>query len=282
MADRSELLALLDFGLELARAAEPVILQRYRHHQVSCKADGTEVTDADRRAEEVMREMIGRRFPGHAVLGEEFGASGAEDAEWHWLLDPIDGTASFTLGVPLFGTLVGLLWRGTPVVGVVHLPAIGETLYAASGEGCWFQPRGAMPARVRVRPVERLEDAVVLAPSGLSSPPPRQREAAFRRMLPLIARARKFRFGGDCLQHVVVCRGLAHAAIDPVMHPWDIAALVPCVREAGGVLSTVDGGRENVVFGESLVSCCTEQLLREVIDAIRYPLSVARQGSTDG
>jgi histidinol-phosphatase len=156
---------------------------------------------------------------------------------------------------------------------VVHLPAIGETLYAATGEGCWFQPRDAKPAKVQVRPVDRLEDAVVLAPSGLSSPPPREREAAFRRMLPLVTRARKFRFGGDCLQHVVVCRGLAHAAIDPVMHPWDIAALVPCVQEAGGVVSTVDGRRKNVVFGESLVSCCGERLLAEVLGVLGYRIS---------
>jgi histidinol-phosphatase len=269
VADRSELVALLDFALELAHAAEPVILERYRHPQVSRKADGTEVTDADRGAEAVMRELIGRRYPGHAVLGEEFGAGGAEDAEWRWVLDPVDGTASFSLGVPLFGTLVGLLWRGKPVVGVVHLPAIGETLYAATGEGCWFRLPDTPPARVRVRPVDRVEDAVVMAPSGLSSPPPREREAAFRRMLPLMARAGKFRFGGDCLQHVVVCRGLAHVGLDPVMHPWDIAALVPCVEEAGGVVSTVDGRREDVVFGGSLISCCGERLLGEVLDVLR-------------
>jgi histidinol-phosphatase len=273
VADRSELLALLDFARELARAAEPIILSRYRNPEVSRKADGTEVTDADRKAEEVIRELIGKRYPAHAILGEEFGASGRDDAEWCWLLDPVDGTASFSLGVPLFGTLVGLLRRGKPVAGVVHLPALGETLYAATGEGCWFQLPDTKPVKVRVRPVDRLEDAVVMAPSGLSSPPPREREAAFRRMLPLIARARKFRFGGDCLQHALVCRGLAHVAIDPVMHPWDIAALVPCVEEAGGVLCTVDGRRENVVFEGSLVSCCGERLLTEVLGVLGHRTS---------
>lgn len=270
MADRQELAALLAFALELARAVEPEILSRYRSPRVSRKADGTEVTDADRKAEEVMRELIGQRYPAHAILGEEFGASGAEDAEWRWVLDPIDGTASFSMGVPLFGTLVGLLRRGEPVVGVVHLPALGETLYAATGQGCWFRLPEAEPQRVRVRPVATLDEAVVMGPSGLSSLPPGEREAAFGRMLPLIARARKFRFGGDCLQHAVVCRGLAHVALDPVMHPWDIAALVPCVLEAGGVVATIDGRRENVVFGESLVSCCSEALLRQVLDVVRY------------
>jgi histidinol-phosphatase len=274
VADRSETRTLLDFGLELAHAAEPVILSRYRNPKVSRKTDNTEVTDADRQAEEVMRELIGRRYPSHGILGEEFGATGSEGAEWRWVLDPIDGTASYSLGVPLFGTLIGLLRGGKPVVGVVHLPAIGETLYAAAGEGCWFCLPQGKPGPVRVQPVPALEGAVVMGPTGAASLPPREREDTFRRMLPLIGRARKFRFGGDCLQHVVVCRGLAHVAVDPVMHPWDIAALVPCVEEAGGVVSTVDGRREDVVFGGSLVSCCGEKLLGEVLDVLGYRSSV--------
>lgn len=268
MAD-PELLELLAFAVELAHAAEPAILSRYRDPTVSHKADGTEVTDADRKAEEVMRELIGRRYPDHAVLGEEFGAAGKADAEWRWLLDPIDGTAAYSLGIPLFGTLIGLLHRGKPVVGVVHLPALGETLHAARGSGCWFRVPGAEPVRVRVRPVATLAEAVVIGPSGLASLPPGEREERFRRLFPLLRGAAKFRFGGDCLQHVAVCRGPAHVGVDPVMHPWDIAALVPCVEEAGGVVSTVDGRREDVTFGESLVSCCSEQLLQQVISVIR-------------
>jgi histidinol-phosphatase len=267
VADR-ELQALLEFAVELANTAEPHILSRYRSPTVSRKADGTEVTDADRKGEEVMRELIGRRYPDHAILGEEFGATGSADAEWRWVLDPIDGTASFSLGVPLFGTLVGLLRRGDPVVGVVHLPAIGETLYAGRRLGCWFHVRGAEHVRARVRPVAGLREAVVMGPSGLASLPPEEREERIRRLFPLLRGASKFRFGGDCLQHVVVCRGLAHVAVDPVMHPWDIAALVPCVEEAGGVVSTVDGKRESVVFGGSLLSCCSEPLRREVCDLL--------------
>ncbi len=263
-----ELQELLEFAIELAHVAQPSILSCYRNPTVSRKPDGTEVTDGDRKAEAVMRELIGRRCPDHAILGEEFGDGGAADAEWRWVLDPIDGTASYSLGVPLFGTLVGLLRHGAPVVGVVHLPAIGETLYAGQGLGCWFRLPDAPPTRVRVQPVAGLGDAVVMGPSGLSSVPPGEREEHFRRLLPLLRRAGKFRFGGDCLQHVVVCRGLAHVAIDPLMHPWDIAALIPCVEEAGGVVSTVDGRRDDVAFGGSFVSCCSEQLLRDVLDAL--------------
>ena len=136
---------------------------------------------------------------------------------------------------------------------------------------------GEKPARVRVQPLDSVDEAVVMGPSSLSSLSPAARQQTFHRMLPLIARVRKFRFGGDCLQHVVVCRGLAHLAIDPVMHPWDIAALVPCVEESGGVVATMDGRRENVVFGESLLSCCSEALLRQVLDVVRYPSSLVRE-----
>lgn len=267
MADR-ELGELLDFAVELAHVAQPPILSRYRNPIVSRKPDGTEVTDADRAAEEAMRELIGRRYPRHGILGEEFGESGAADAEWRWVLDPIDGTASYSLGVPLFGTLIGLLRAGKPVVGVVNLPAIGEMLCAAQGLGCWWRRPEAPPVSVRVRPVAGLSDAVVMGPVGLSSVPPDEREGHFRRLLPLVRRAGKFRFGADCLQHVVVCRGLAHVAIDPVMHPWDIAALVPCVEEAGGVVANVDGNRDDVVFGGSFLSCCGEMLLRQVLEVL--------------
>jgi histidinol-phosphatase len=269
-----ELHELLEFALELVGAAEPVILSRYHKSHISYKPDGSEVTDADRQAEEVMRELIARRCPDHAVLGEEFGPGGAADATWQWVLDPIDGTASFTLGIPLFGTLVGLLHDGAPVVGVVHLPVLGETLYAARGTGCWSRKRRGKAVPARVGAVRVLGHAVVLAPSGLSSVPPEQRDYEFRQLLPVMRRARKFRFGGDCLQHVLVCRGVAHAAIDPVMHPWDIAALVPCVVEAGGAVATREGRREDVVFGGSLVSCCTEDLLRDVLDVLGSRLSV--------
>src|SRR3990170_4139065 len=167
-----ELQALLEFAVELTHPAEPHILSRYRNPTVTRKPDGTEVTDADKKGEEVMRELIGRRHPDHAILGEEFGATGSESAEWRWVLDPIDGTAAFSLGIPLFGTLVGLLRRGDPVVGVVHLPAIGETLYAGRRLGCWFHVRGSEHVRARVRPVTALRDAVVMGPSGLASLPP--------------------------------------------------------------------------------------------------------------
>ena len=253
---------LLAFALELARAAEQVILPLYQRCAVSLKADGSEVTDADRGAEAVMRKMIADRFPTHAILGEEQGG-GDEAASERWILDPIDGTTSFAAGVPLFGTLVAYVEDGEPVVGVIHYPVLGETVFGARGLGCHFQGRGIPPVRVRVADPVPLREALVSA-TGVHGSDINPGAVAYR-LTPVIRRARKFRFFADCVQHGLVCRGNIHVAIDTIMQPWDIAALVPCIEEAGGVATTLDGRREDLVFGGSLISSCDRSLHDEVL-----------------
>jgi histidinol-phosphatase len=140
---------LLEFALALAETAEAEILPAFRNCAVDWKPDGTEVTVADRRAEEAMRKVIGKRLPGHRVLGEEFGGPQEPTNDPLWVLDPIDGTASFAVGLPIFGTLIAYVENGEPQLGVIHFPAMGETVYAARGEGCWSRLRGGAPQRVR-------------------------------------------------------------------------------------------------------------------------------------
>jgi histidinol-phosphatase len=260
--------ALLAFALELSRRAEAEILPRFRRVSFSLKADGSEVTEADREAERAMREAIARRFPEDAVLGEELGRSGSEAARRCWVLDPVDGTVWFTLGVPTFGTLVGVLEDGEPVVGVVHFPALGETVYAARGEGCWLRRGAEAPERVRVAPALPLREAFVSACGAHGSDILPEAGRAVN-LTALVRGARKLRFVGDCLQHALVCQGRLHAALDTIMSPWDIAALVPCVEEAGGRASDLAGKREGVVFGGSLVTSCDPALHAEVLAALR-------------
>jgi histidinol-phosphatase len=253
---------LLAFALELARAAEQVILPHYQRCAVSLKADGSEVTEADRGAEAAMRQMIGSRFPDHAILGEEEGGT-ATPAAARWIIDPIDGTTSFAVGVPLFGTLIAFVEDGEPVVGVMHFPVLGETVFAARGLGCQFQGRGRPPERVRVAPAVPLREALVSA-TALHGTDLIPATVAYR-LSAVIKSARKFRFFSDCVQHGLVCRGRIHAGIDTLMQPWDIAALVPCIEEAGGVATTVDGRREGLVFGGSLVTSCDRALHGEIL-----------------
>lgn len=259
----SRLSSELGLALDLARIAEDEILPRFRTVSVTRKPDGTEVTEADRKAERVMRAHLADERPDHAVLGEEFGESGPDDARYQWVLDPVDGTAGFTIGVPLFGTLVGLLEEGTPVAGVIHFPALDETVYAARGEGCWFRTADDEHA-VSVDSVESLETATVTTTALHSSDVMTEADQTPYRLTDLVRRAGKFRFVTDCLQHALVARGRTHAAVDTLMHPWDVAALVPCVREAGGVAQPLDPEADDVVFGGSLVTTGSESLLREV------------------
>lgn len=255
--------AQLDCALQLAALAEQKILPWYQRCAVSHKSDGSEVTEADRGAEQAIREHLAQHFPHHAVLGEEFG--GPRAADDLWIIDPLDGTSAFALGLPLFGTLIAYLDRGRPVVGVIHFPVLGETVYAAEGEGCWFRRGADAPERVQVAASVPLHEAVVSASGMHASDIWPAADGAAWCVSPLLQRVRKFRFCGDCMQHALICRGNLHAAIDTIMQPWDIAALLPCIHEAGGVASSAGGQRDGLVFAGSLASACSEAVLEEVL-----------------
>jgi histidinol-phosphatase len=204
------------------------------------------------------------------VLGEEFGGPQKPTNESLWVLDPIDGTTSFAAGLPIFGTLIAYLEGGEPQVGVIHFPAMGETVYAAKGSGCWIHVRGeANPQRVRVSQTANISDAFISAggtkPSDIEPPP----MGPCVKLSSLILRPRKFRFISDCVQHALVAQGRIDAAIDPEMNPWDIAALIPCVEEAGGVISDLGGVREHLTWQSSLLSSSTPVLHAQILRVLQ-------------
>jgi histidinol-phosphatase len=258
---------ILEFALALSREAGEFILPRWKNVPVDHKQDGSEVTEADRGAELLLRRRIAERYPDHAILGEEFGGERVRHAEHLWLLDPIDGTASFAIGLPLFGTLIGYLRRGEASVGVIGAHALGETLYAAAGEGCWHQPNGGAPQRARTSGTANLADAFVVSTAiEHTDLDPRDRNRPVR-LSRLYSQARRFRWSGDCINYVLLCQGRIDVALDPRMNPWDIAALAPCVREAGGALSAIDGNQD-VVWQPNLVASATAALHTEVLRAL--------------
>jgi histidinol phosphatase-like enzyme (inositol monophosphatase family) len=243
MSREPSLRELVDFALEAAWLAGKVTLEYFQTALVAdVKADASPVTIADRRAEELLRDAISRRYPGHAILGEEYGETGAPDARYRWVLDPIDGTVSFVRGVPLYGVMVACEREGAAVVGVVHMPALGETVGAAKGEGCYWNGR-----RARASTVERLEDALVLATETRSMAKYGRGEGYER----LRAKAKLERTWGDCYGHLLVATGRAEAMLDPVMKIWDCAALLPIVEEAGGTF-TDWSGRATHTGGEAV------------------------------
>lgn len=259
----------LQFAIALADVAEREILRHYRTAQATLKADGSDVTQADREAEEAMRAIIAMRYPDHRILGEEFGGAEGPSDQPTWILDPIDGTTSYALGIPMFGTLIGYLEKNEPVVGVIHLPAMSETVFAAKGLGCWYKRRGETPRPVHVAEPKQLAEAFVSA-SGVNPSdilPPARGDCY--RLSALITRVRKFRFITDCVQYSLVARGRIDAALDLAMHPWDIAALVPCIEEAGGVATDLDGNREGIVWRPSLLTASNPRLLEQILSVVR-------------
>ena len=259
----------LDFALELADAAAAEIMPRYRNHTVSRKADGSVVTEADRQAELTMRDIIGERYSDHAILGEEFGEKTSATSALRWVLDPVDGTAWFVLGVPVFGSLIALVEHDEPIVGVINFPAIDETVYAAKGLGCWYRAGDAAPARLQIQPVGSLNEAYVSA-SGVhnSDIRPSAGETNYE-LSALIRAAQNFRFCTDCMQYALVCRSRLQIGLDPAMNPWDIAAIVPCVEEAGGVISNLAGQRAGIIHGGSLIASATPELHRAALDLLQ-------------
>jgi histidinol phosphatase-like enzyme (inositol monophosphatase family) len=197
---------------------------------VEFKADASPVTVADRGAEELMRTLITKKFPTHGIIGEELG-NDRPDAEFVWVLDPIDGTKSFISGVPLWGTLIALLHEGQPVLGAIHQPILNQ-LMIGDGTTTTLNDRP-----VRLRPCPSLAEATLLTSDPLN-PALYQNGPAFDA---LSRRTRLVRTWGDAYGYLLLASGLADIMCDPIMNPWDIAALVPVVRGAGGVITDWQG-----------------------------------------
>lgn len=244
-------LEFLQFARDLVAQAAEVILPIYeREFKVEYKNDQSPVTEADRAAERLIRAKIEERYPDHSILGEEYGESGKAGARVRWVIDPIDGTLSLTRRVPLFGSLIGVLEDGSPTVGVVHFPALGETAYAARGEGAYVNDRRAKASDCSV-----LSEALLCATGFHHSDLEDSDNRDSVPMGALLRAAGSFRGWGDCYGHILVASGRADVMVDTVMKPWDNAALVPILREAGAAVSAIDGRDDSIVDSGSLVSC---------------------------
>ncbi len=215
----------LQFALSLADESRRIVLSHYGSQlKIEWKGDASPVTKADKEAEEALRKRIAKTTPGYGVIGEEFGHEpGSTDREW--VLDPIDGTKSFIRRVPLFGTLIALLEKGEPVVGVIDLPALGERVYATRGGGCFHNDR-----KCRVSKVAKLGDALLLDGCVTTM----ERLGYGPAWAGLRQKARSHRGWGDCYGHFLVATGSAEIMADPVVEIWDVAPMAVILPEAGG------------------------------------------------
>lgn len=245
---------LLEFALDAVWQAGRITLGYFQAGvTVDRKTDNTPVTIADREAEQRLRTLIGQYWPDHGIVGEEFGRA-TTTSPYTWIIDPIDGTKSFVSGVPLYANLLALLDGDSAVLGIIHLPALNETVYAVRGEGCYWNGR-----RARVSAVDRLKDAVLLA-SGLDAFG--AKAAAWQQLCNATYIQRTW---GDAYGYALVATGRAEIMLDATVALWDCAPLQVILEEAGGTY-TDWRGNATIHAGEGIAT--NGHLLQQVLRTI--------------
>ncbi len=230
----------LALARELADAADAISSARFTALDlvVTTKPDRTPVTDADQAVERAIRELLAEQRPNDGILGEEFGTAGSTTRQW--IIDPIDGTAGFLRGVPIWATLIALAVDGVPVVGVVSAPALGRRWWAASGSGAWSsdarEPNTA-PTRLAVSGVTTLADASI----SYGSLQQWDQAGHLNDLVGLTRKVWRTRAYGDMWSYMLLAEGHLDMAGEFDLQPYDMAALVPIVQEAGGVFTAIDG-----------------------------------------
>jgi histidinol-phosphatase len=244
----------LEFTTELAHLAGKLTLDYFQTGiQVELKPDQTPVTVADRKAEELIRERIEKKFPSHSICGEEWGVKESDASSHRWFIDPIDGTKSFIRGVPLYAVLIGLEIEGKIEVGVAYYPALDEMLAAASGEGCWWNKRRTQVSGVRDlrQALVTFTDVATFAEFGRTEEWERIKQATW------------YRAGwGDAYGYLLVASGRVELMLDPIMSPWDCAPFPVILREARGYFGDWQGNR--TIYGSEAMAT-SQELLPEVL-----------------
>ena len=248
------------FAEALADAARTVARREFRApFDVHYKSDGSPVTRADREVEATLTALIRERFPRHAVLGEEFGRSGAADARWRWALDPIDGTRNFVTGRPLFGTLIAFLEGDRPILGVIDAPVLGERYVGSAGE----------PTRFNGRPC-RTSECARLADARVSATTPDLFDSEELVAFDDVSFAARLRtFGGDCYQYALLASGHLDLLVEAQLAPHDLLALAPVVTGAGGVITDWKGDPLTARSGGRILAAATPELHEEALGRLR-------------
>ncbi len=222
--------------------------------EIDQKKDESPVTIADRTAEQIMREIVRKRFPDHGVIGEEYGAENP-DAEFVWIFDPIDGTKSFIHGAMEFGSLIALKHGGEVILGAFHQPIMRQLVI---GDGQTTRCNGEP---VSMRPCKSLAEATLLTTDHLNV----EKYQDIKKFETLMHKVKLYRNWGDCFGYYLLATGFADIMIDPIMNIWDSAAIIPIITGAGGIVTDYHGN--DPVTGESIVAAA-KQIHAEVIGVL--------------
>ncbi len=257
VSDAPDLTRELALALRLADAARPIAMAHFRSRMaIDIKADHSPVTIADRAIETEMRRLIQSQFPGHAILGEEFGTT--RGSGYTWVLDPIDGTKSFITGIPQFGTLIALLQGELPVLGIVDIPATGERWLGQHGKPSLFN-----------RAVAKTSDCRSIGTARVCTTSPDMFDAdGWQRYDVLSRRAAFRRFGGDCYIYGLLASGHCDLVIEMGLQPYDYLAMVPVIEGAGGKISDWRGNALGLHSDGHVIAAATEELWREALEAL--------------
>lgn len=239
-------------GNRLADVAGEVLLRYFRQPLgIIDKADETPVTVADREAETRMREIIGQAFPDHGVVGEEHGPD-RDDAEYVWVLDPVDGTKAFLSGVPVFGTLIALLQAGQPILGIIDQPVTRERWVGAAGRATKFN---GVPVRTAAR--GKVGDAVLWS----TSPHMFDEVEAERQGYARLRDAVKFvHYGGECYQYAMLASGQIDLVVEADLDSYDYCAHIAIIQGAGGVITDWEGGALGLTSGDKVLAAASPEL----------------------
>lgn len=239
--------------LQLLSKESAEIIKSYFRTQINVetKSDFSPVTIADKLAEEKMRELIIKQFPQHGIIGEEFGNHNP-DAEYVWVLDPIDGTKSFISGALSFGTLIALLKNGRPIIGVINQPIFNELLIG-DYQNCLLNG-----VKVEMRKCSSINIATLLT-TDHHNIGKYQNQTKFDELTKIV---KLYRNWGDCYGYYLLATGFADIMIDPIMSVWDSMALVPIINGAGGMITDYQGN--DPIIGNSIVAA-TKEIHAEVI-----------------
>lgn len=249
---------------QLAEVAEKCTLAHYlKSHHIDIYSKPKEgfrfdpVTNVDRETERLLREIISERYPDHAILGEEFGASGHH--RFQWVIDPIDGTRPFLCGLPVWGCLIGLLEDGKAALGIMSQPYTGDRFWS-DGEQSWFSGRLGKSI-IRTRQKAELDQAILhtTSPESVALYPNNRFDRLQDKVL-------MTRYGGECYAMAMLAAGHIDICVEYSLQPYDIVALIPIIEQAGGIVTTIDGGHAE--GGGAIVASANEQLHQNVLNIL--------------
>jgi inositol-phosphate phosphatase / L-galactose 1-phosphate phosphatase / histidinol-phosphatase len=256
---------IINFANHLADISEPIAKKYFRlPNGEIAKEDDSPVTKADREIEKIIREEIEKKFPTHGIIGEEFGDI-RTDSDFVWILDPIDGTSSFIIGRPIFGTLIALSHQGKSVLGIMNQPITSERWVGISGQGSWFNNK-----KIQTRNCLEISDAILASSSSFYF------QNGDEEILKRISAVTKYQkiggiiYGGDCYSYASLASGFIDAVIDPGLKVYDYAALQPIIEMAGGVVTDWEGNDLGLQSGVKLLASANQKLHQQMLNLINF------------